>query len=891
MKSLALCVALVWICVGCGSSSNMDTLYHSEAFTITTDKVSQGNFEAVASAGNTMSSTYQSPANVTFPRHLEFKFSLNGKDNELPFGVNHHAVLRPVEGTITLPPVTFGRADGEVPEVPDDDFLEPNTSVVIQADLSPVMEAFDSQGYYEGADGSRLAKEDFKGVFVAGNLEPLSWDFENLPSRSYAELKDEDGDGIFTATLVFNVYNADDFTATTWTASKDVSKYPTYASGSPLLDALYTLSLEEMLSDIRSDGTFRAGAKWDGVWTRDISYSILLALAIIEPEITKNSLRAKTGNGRIIQDTGTGGAWPISSDRMTWALAAWEVYLTTGDQEWLAESYALLSASATQDLATIQDEQTGLMRGESSFLDWRKQSYPRWMGPIDIYNSLNLGTNAVHFQTYQVLAQMARVLGKDNQVWTRVAQQIKEGINTYLWSEEQGYYGQYLYGREFMLLSDKSESLGEALCVIFGIAEDDRAAKVVASTPVTTFGVPCIYPQIPDISPYHNNGIWPFVQAYYTWAAADVGNASAVEHGMAGIIRAAALFLTNKENMVAETGDFEGTEINSDAQLWSVAGQLSLVYRVLFGMRFSKQSLSVSPFVPASYGGIHSLKDVKYRDALLNLTIIGSGNSIVKVEGFEWSGEGPLIIPANTEGTFDVTIHLSGKLPASGDIRLVENAFALPTPNPVADNEHLIGGDTTGEEWKLLANGAEIDTWPSMMSNLYNETSLRVQDRAGYWSFMSEPEDNAAAIGKLVEVENFGGVRVDKKGVQGYTGSGFVNLTKEQHTHITIPLTIEEEGYYRLDFRYSNGNGPINTHNACALRTLSLEGEQLGVVVLPQLGFEEWSTWGYSNGIRRAFHAGQYTLSLTFEDQNQNMNFETNQAYVDHMRVVRLPQE
>ncbi|MEZ4685480.1 MAG: hypothetical protein R3B47_05285 [Bacteroidia bacterium] len=48
-----------------------------------------------------------------------------------------------------------------------------------------------------------------------------------------------------------------------------------------------------------------------GVWTRDVSYSIPLAFAYHEPEVGKISLRKRYG--RIIQDTGSGGAWPVSS--------------------------------------------------------------------------------------------------------------------------------------------------------------------------------------------------------------------------------------------------------------------------------------------------------------------------------------------------------------------------------------------------------------------------------------------------------------------------------------------------------------------------------------------------------------------------------------------------
>ena len=86
------------------------------------------------------------------------------------------------------------------------------------------------------------------------------------------------------------------------------------------------MALDELVDNIRQDGTFRAGAAWDGVWTRDISYSIWLALGYINPEASSKSLKAKVKNGRIVQDTGTGGAWPISSDRVVWSIAALHSY-------------------------------------------------------------------------------------------------------------------------------------------------------------------------------------------------------------------------------------------------------------------------------------------------------------------------------------------------------------------------------------------------------------------------------------------------------------------------------------------------------------------------------------------------------------------------------------
>jgi len=96
------------------------------------------------------------------------------------------------------------------------------------------------------------------------------------------------------------------------------------------------MGLDEMVNAVEPDTTLRTGKEWAGVWTRDVSYSILLSMAYLQPEASKISLMKKVNpNGVIIQDTGSGGAWPVSSDRMVWALAAYEIYKVTGDRQWL----------------------------------------------------------------------------------------------------------------------------------------------------------------------------------------------------------------------------------------------------------------------------------------------------------------------------------------------------------------------------------------------------------------------------------------------------------------------------------------------------------------------------------------------------------------------------
>ena len=126
------------------------------------------------------------------------------------------------------------------------------------------------------------------------------------------------------------------------------------------------------------------------------------------------------------------------------------------------------------------------------------------------------------------------------------------------------------------------------------------------------------------------------------------------------------------------------------------------------------------------------------------------------------------------------------------------------------------------------------------------------------------------------------------KSYKGFSGDGFVEISKTENTSLTIPVEIKEDGWYALDFRYANGNGPTNTENKCALRSLKENNKQLGTVVFPQRGKEEWSNWGWSNAVEAFLKKGRHNISLSLEPENENINGEINQAMLDYFRVVKV---
>ncbi|HET7358748.1 MAG TPA: TIM-barrel domain-containing protein, partial [Rhodanobacteraceae bacterium] len=116
-------------------------------------------------------------------------------------------------------------------------------------------------------------------------------------------------------------------------------------TASVLFDGLFAMAQDDLRRDsvdaIRDDAfdhgqampchCFETGAKWHYVWTRDLSYAVDLGLWRFDPSRSRNGLEFKLSGVRAegvpqglypMQDTGSGGSWPISTDRVVWFLGA-----------------------------------------------------------------------------------------------------------------------------------------------------------------------------------------------------------------------------------------------------------------------------------------------------------------------------------------------------------------------------------------------------------------------------------------------------------------------------------------------------------------------------------------------------------------------------------------
>lgn len=689
-----------------------------------------------------------------------------------------------------------------------------------------------------------------------------------------------------------------------WDRKNDLTSYPELKGGNLLHRAIYNMALDEMVNAVEPDTTLRTGKEWAGVWTRDVSYSIILSMAALQPEASMISLMKKVNpSGQIVQDTGSGGAWPISTDRMVWVLAAWEVYKVTGDKEWLKKVYPIALRSLEKDAKTIWSD-NGLVKGETSFIDWREQSYPKWMQTVDISQSEAMGTNVMYAAALQAVSEMAGILGHKAvaKEYAAKSADLAARIDETFYMPDKGYYGMYTYGRDSKILNPRAETLGESLAILYDIAPVARQKEISQNNPTTPFGPAIFYPQIADMPNYHNNALWPFVGSYWALAQAKVGNEPGVVEGIGAIFRPAALFCTNKENFNLDNGDIY-TELNSSNMLWCLSGNIALTQQILMGIHFEADGLRIQPFVPEVFGEDRTLSNFPYRGARLNITVRGYGD---KVKSLTLNGK-----------TLDPAKVIPAKLLAKGgdiEVQMANEPISAMTINRQANKKAPLTPiawlEINGEgkdlfplqnllrwnpieyigEYIVLKDGKEVGRthetqWAATEPGEWQVIGVAADGTQG---FASEPRRNTLAdVYEMPEESKEATLGRQVLDPRGAFGAGFVGINTGEGTP-EVEIAVDEPGTYAIGFRYANGEGPVNTENKAAIRTLMVDGKKAGTVVMPQRGVNNWEDWGMSNSVQVELQPGKHVVKLEYLPEDENMNIKVNSALVDRVVVDRV---
>lgn len=704
---------------------------------------------------------------------------------------------------------------------------------------------------------------------------------------------------------------------------------PRLRSGRLLVDALFALAVvesrEASVAEVR-DGAFASGSgqacpcfetgeKWTWVWTRDTAYAADLGLAWLDPARSAASLRFKTsamksgltGGPQIVQDTGTGGSWPVSTDRVVWALGAaatLEALPAAERPSFAADAREALRNTVEADRTWAFDPVRGLYRGETSFLDWREQTYEARTAQDTngIARSFALSTNVGHFAALRVAADLAREAGDAASAtrWEGWSNALKASIEAAFWDADAGLYRSWVGDDLDPAPVHRYDALGNALAALW-LGDAARARTVSQSWPHLAGGLPVIWPQQPLQPIYHNRATWPFVTAYLARAAAKGGHAEAAALSAEALLAGAARNLSHMENLEATTGRpwvddgvYSGPVVNSRRQLWSVAAMLSLVVDGWFGRDAADGALRFAPALPA-----------QVREGWLAAT------PAVRIEGLP-TPNGPLDLTLELpEGPTEPgllrlaelradDVVLANGAPIPPGTRAVVLRLEAPTePGPAArrvndasdfrtifsPREPILGApELQGADLRFaLGAGGEA----GVRFNVYRDGALVARDLdASSWTDVGGAVD-ATRCYALESVFPSTGHRSLHSAPQCWWGAGYQRITSlypddfeheggrvvdehgrphlgdwgEPDHRLRARFTAARTGTAWVQLVYGNGSGAVNTGITSGHKRVVVRAVEGGAVVgeaglaLPHLG--RWDAWADSGLVRAELVAGR----------------------------------
>lgn len=563
--------------------------------------------------------------------------------------------------------------------------------------------------------------------------------------------------------------------------------------------------------------------------------SIWLAEAITNPARSMERLRELAPDGIVER-----AEFPISYTHAEWGAAAWEVYCTTGSEEWLREAYGILMATMRAEAYRVSHND-GLLQASEPFLG---EAYPSWMTAADRAESVSLYNNVWHWRTIEVAAMMAERLGLPTaQDLRRKGAQLREALNTHFWIPYLNSYGALLYGFPTPVLSPVSESRAQYLCALLGISTPEMSAALVDGATILPRGIPDIYPITESTLPTCG----PTTQALAALAAARIHSSGTFSAALG------ALWL-----------DAMGGEVGAE---WS-----ALLLRGILGMIPSPDGLRIDPYIPSATFSPLTLSGVPWREATLTFRIQGTGDRIASLSVDSKPVRGTMIPADLTRGHHTVDIVMAGNYlqPSTAKVSEPDKLPTLPPP-PEASlgrDGHLVVS--------RLPEGVKDFQW-------YVDGVAQQCVPADGLTKLTLPEGSAGALASIstdgtagwtgpqlfkpvasVEATSITPRRPPINRIHDReTASRYIELAPRHNTRLTFYVKVPAAGRYLARMVYSNGL------DLTAMRTLAvIDAEErhvtAGILVCPTSRPGDWVNTTLSTPVEVTLDEGVNRLSLTY---------------------------
>lgn len=407
-----------------------------------------------------------------------------------------------------------------------------------------------------------------------------------------------------------------------------------FACDDTTLTEAYKIAIADALSNIKSykGGVLTAnapciiaGADYDTPWTRDAAINVWNAFALLNREVSKNTLLSvlKKSGSRYQID---GQYW----DAVIWGIGAYQYVSVSGDTDFLKIAQNALENSLERFEKEEFDPSDGLFRGAAVYGDGVAAYPDRYINgtsgiepwaddPANADEKAPVGrglpmkalsTNCVYYEAYVVLGRMNKMLGGNSSDADAKAEALKAAINKAFWNEQKGTYDYLAYE------CDAQEALGIAFVLLFDIADERRSALVLENTRVTEQGIACVWPAFErylSLGGYgrHCGTVWPHAQGFWARTALEKGYAYGFDQELYALaekaVRDGQFYEIYHPDTGAAYGGLQEGGTGGDIfqwgscqhQTWSATAYLSLIYYEMLGANIGPGTVTFRPYLPA----------------------------------------------------------------------------------------------------------------------------------------------------------------------------------------------------------------------------------------------------------------------------------------------------
>lgn len=460
---------------------------------------------------------------------------------------------------------------------------------------------------------------------------------------------------------------------------------------------------------------------------------------------------------------------------------------------------------------------------------------------------------------------------------------------TELWMPERGTLSAYLYAYPYPIQLPATDSRATAKAVICGLLTPAMARTAVAMSPVTDTGMTILSPLPPEAAGTSADAVTAALRAV---AACRVNNADARDHALA------ALMLGSLDGTMHSHGEMPVT---------------TAILRGILGITITRDGLSVNPSVPAWLTDNKTITGLHYRDAILDITVRGTGN-IISTFAIDNVARREHLVPSDLTGHHSVTVTLTGATREHSAVNITDITHMPAAPRitwrgtdaaiaraPGTDNVTIyVDGELTADtDSRDYAAGTATRTrWYSFAS--VGDGGLRSFTTAPHPII---PQDAIITLPASAVGTTGSRILADKVTVRRrrrtYTQlrpsryeASTVESTVWHNATLTFTVDIDTPGLYAIDMLYLDGLGIVNADRGTTTRTVSINGRDAGLLTFTQLSPDQWqpdADWrahtAYSDMIIADLDAGTTVITV---GQTPVNNGDDNLLLVKELRIIQL---